>query len=165
MQGFTRAASDGQIAPVIGLYHVDTKTLHRFDELQREGDTITVGRARSCHVQLTDATVSFRHCEITLARDGSASIQDAATINGTFLNGIRVTRHGIRPGMRLHLGNAELIVMGTDPTIPITARTLSAFYFEAVRLYGSPGAAAVHINKSASTISRAERKRRARRGV
>ena len=47
---------------------------------------IRIGRAESCHIQLTGKTVSGEHCEIR-NDDGTLSIMDLNSTNGTVVNG------------------------------------------------------------------------------
>jgi len=61
------------------------------------GETI-IGR-QSSRVPLTDGTVSRRHTRLT-QKDGIWQLEDLGSVNGTFVNGMRVTRT-----IRLHLGD------------------------------------------------------------
>src|SRR5690606_10741535 len=58
----------------------------------------TLGRQPSSTIQLLDKIVSQEHC-IILLRDGEFVLQDLGSLNGTFVNGERVSgervlRHG-----------------------------------------------------------------------
>jgi len=61
------------------------------------GETI-IGR-QSSRVPLTDGTVSRRHTRLT-QKDGIWQLEDLGSVNGTYVNGMRVTRT-----IRLHLGD------------------------------------------------------------
>jgi DNA-binding winged helix-turn-helix (wHTH) protein len=54
----------------------------------REGENV-IGRDATCGVVIDDATVSRQHARITI-RDGSASVEDLASKNGTFVDGVRL---------------------------------------------------------------------------
>lgn len=54
----------------------------------REGENV-IGRDATCGVVIDDATVSRQHARITI-RDGAASIEDLASKNGTFVDGVRL---------------------------------------------------------------------------
>ena len=54
--------------------------------------TMTIGREMSCDIPLTnDQTISRNHAEIVNTANGSFSVTDKGSSNGTFLNGSRVT--------------------------------------------------------------------------
>jgi len=69
----------------------------------REGVN-TLGRDPSADVQIEDDTVSRKHATITL-NAGSATIEDLASKNGTFLDGVQL--HGSFP-----LNDRQTIVLG-----------------------------------------------------
>ena len=54
------------------------------------GNTVSIGRSRSCDIQLTEPTVSRRHAMLVLYEDGW-TITDNGSVHGTFLNGSQVT--------------------------------------------------------------------------
>jgi hypothetical protein len=54
--------------------------------------TMSIGREMSCDIPLTnDQTISRNHAEIVNTVNGSFSVTDKGSSNGTFLNGTRVT--------------------------------------------------------------------------
>ncbi|MFI5245471.1 MAG: FHA domain-containing protein, partial [Gemmatimonadales bacterium] len=55
----------------------------------RPGAAIVVGRAVNSDVAIVDPTVSRRHAELTVVRDG-VQVTDAGSSNGTFVNGVRI---------------------------------------------------------------------------
>ena len=72
-------------------------------------EAIVIGRSSRCDVVLTEETVSRRHARLS-HRDGCWILQDLDSTNGSYLNGRRVGRCELRPGDRLHLGEASLRV-------------------------------------------------------
>jgi pSer/pThr/pTyr-binding forkhead associated (FHA) protein len=69
----------------------------------RSAETI-IGRRSGCDLRIASAEVSRRHCRLCY-QDGLLTVEDLDSVNGTFLNGQRVTsRHLIRPGDRLQVG-------------------------------------------------------------
>ena len=75
---------------------------------------ITLGRARNNDVPITDISVSKLHAWVRrgdsgLFNSGDFSITDAGSRNGTFVNGVAVSRepHPLPIGARLRLGLVE----------------------------------------------------------
>ncbi|ACY17405.1 FHA domain containing protein [Haliangium ochraceum DSM 14365] len=151
--------------PVIGLFEIRERTLHKFSDLQlRQSETTewSIGRARSCDIQLLDCTVSLLHCKVTCGASGAWEIIDANSTNGVVVNDLRVSRAVLVPGMWIFLGRTELIAMGPDGAIPITATTNTSFLYKAAAYYGSDRKAAARIGKSAATVRRARQRQRRR---
>jgi predicted component of type VI protein secretion system len=69
-----------------------------------------IGRQKGCRVRIPSAEVSRRHCALRLA-DGYLTVQDLGSINGTFVNGMRVVNQEVvRPGDHLEVGPVRFIV-------------------------------------------------------
>ena len=71
----------------------------------------TVGTDASCDWRVVDEYASRVHCRIFQREDGSLWIEDAGSINGTFVNEGRVygpTR--IRPGDKIRVGRTVVEV-------------------------------------------------------
>jgi predicted component of type VI protein secretion system len=63
-----------------------------------------IGRQRDCDVRIASSLVSRRHCRLSF-RDGRLMVEDLASANGTFLNGVAVEgEEMVRPGDRLEMG-------------------------------------------------------------
>jgi hypothetical protein len=73
-------------------------------------ERVTVGRHASSHLVLPDLEVSRGHAVIERDAQGQVTITDLGSANGTYVNGERVTRHVLRPGDRLTLGQTHLRV-------------------------------------------------------
>ncbi len=71
-------------------------------------DEITIGRDPGCDVFLNDITVSRRHATLRMAA-GVVSIEDAGSLNGTYVNGVRVDEAVIGEGDTVQIGK---FVMG-----------------------------------------------------
>lgn len=83
------------------------------------GDLLTIGRDPASDVHVDDTQVSRHHAD--LVRQGSDwSIVDVGSTNGVRVNGTRVRRATLRPGDRIKLGNAELVLRS------VGARTVQA---------------------------------------
>lgn len=82
----------------------------------------TLGRGAEADFRLERDGVSRQHLSLDL-RDGELVVQDLGSVNGTYLNGVRVHGSGlVRPGDTLRVGDVELqhIVLGAR-TIPAPA--------------------------------------------
>jgi len=78
-----------------------------------------VGRAGD--IVLADTSLSRRHANLTLSPDGKISVEDLGSVNGTFVEGVRV-RDGavpVRLGDAIGLGEtvAEVRRIGPDPAV------------------------------------------------
>ncbi|MGW2932833.1 FHA domain-containing protein [Streptomyces sp. NPDC001156] len=74
------------------------------------GGVIRIGRSADADVPLDDPDVSRLHCAVTVAADGTVSVADLHSTNGTVLDGRPVTDHPVRftPGALLRLGESAL---------------------------------------------------------
>lgn len=73
------------------------------------GETV-IGRQRGCTVRIPSAEISRRHCALR-TEDGYLTVQDLGSVNGTFLNGMRVVnREAVRPGDHLEIGPVRFVV-------------------------------------------------------
>jgi sigma-B regulation protein RsbU (phosphoserine phosphatase) len=71
--------------------------------------TISLGRASDCTIPIKDRFLSRRHAEI-LFDAGEWLVRDCGSVNGTMLNGSRLTTPAIlKPGDRISLGDSELV--------------------------------------------------------
>ena len=76
------------------------------------------GRSTANDFQIEHPTVSARHCEIVLTADGLV-VRDCDSTNGTFVAGEPITSATVCAGQTLHIGDVELFVETTEPTIAI----------------------------------------------
>jgi diguanylate cyclase (GGDEF)-like protein len=63
-----------------------------------------IGRGTDCDVHIDDHSVSRRHARVLPVADGHVAI-DLESTNGTFVNGEPVTRHPLKDGDYLRVGN------------------------------------------------------------
>ena len=73
-----------------------------------EGGVFRIGRDSSNQLQLRDSEVSRHHAEIRLA-DGSATVHDLGSSNGTFVNGVECKEKVLASGDRIQFGSTHLI--------------------------------------------------------
>ena len=65
----------------------------------------TLGRHPDNSIQVLDRIVSKEHSRITLGPDGRYIVRDVGSLNGTFVNGERVTERVLKSGDQISLGN------------------------------------------------------------
>ncbi|MEO8034694.1 MAG: SpoIIE family protein phosphatase [Acidobacteriota bacterium] len=75
---------------------------------------ITLGRASECTIPIRDRFLSRHHAEIVFA-DGKWVIRDCGSVNGTLLNGRKVSAPTpLAPGDRIGLGDSEVVFESRD---------------------------------------------------
>jgi len=73
--------------------------------------SLTLGRDPSNQVWVGESAVSRKHCAIDEASSGSYEIVDFDSHNGTFVNGVRVSRTAIQHGDRICIGTSEFVFL------------------------------------------------------
>ncbi|HET6923682.1 MAG TPA: FHA domain-containing protein, partial [Anaeromyxobacteraceae bacterium] len=73
-------------------------------------DIIKIGRLASAHLCLDDERVSRIHSVIEVAADGTVSILDMGSAEGTFVNGKKVSRGPLRAGDEIGIGGLRILV-------------------------------------------------------
>jgi len=72
-----------------------------------ESPVVSVGRASTNDLTIIDDSLSRQHARLTLV-DGVASVEDLGSMNGTQVNGHRITgRQTLKPGDVIRFGNVE----------------------------------------------------------
>ena len=71
---------------------------------------LSVGGAADNAIALSDRAVSRHHCRIEPSSTGVA-IRDLGSTNGTWVDGLRIRRHELRPGAVIRVGRTELRVV------------------------------------------------------
>lgn len=72
-----------------------------------------VGRSIAADIRLDDPTVSRRHA-LMCRQEGSVRVLDDRSLNGLFLNGVRVEWHDLQDGDELVVGRYNLHFMDTQ---------------------------------------------------
>ena len=77
---------------------------------------VSVGRDTSNRMPIRDVTISRQHCVIEM-QNGGAVVTDLESHNGTFVNGIPVSKRALAHGDVLRMGQCELVYL-TEDTSP-----------------------------------------------
>lgn len=105
-------------------------------------DIIKIGRLSSAHLCLDDEKVSRIHSVIEVAPDGTLSIIDMGSVEGTFVNGKRINKGALVFGDEVKVGNttikveaagasvapsvAPTVAPAADVTVPVAAAAVPA---------------------------------------
>jgi adenylate cyclase len=92
-----------------------TDGAHSFE--LRTGAPLVVGRAPNSDIPIIDPTISRRHAEVE-SNDTSVTVRDLGSSNGTFVNGTRVDRAGIRDGDVVTFGKVAFRLQEAAATPP-----------------------------------------------
>ncbi|MBL1068510.1 FHA domain-containing protein [Streptomyces sp. 7-21] len=85
--------------------------------LRGGGTEVRIGRSADADVPLDDPDVSRVHCALSLAADGSVTVTDLGSTNGTLVDGLPVQGGPVPvpPGAVLRVGESALRVLTTTP--------------------------------------------------
>ena len=75
------------------------------------GTALTIGRDPACELHLLDTLVSKRHCAFAIAEGYTWQIEDAGSMSGTYVNGLRVRTAALADRDRIRIGATEIEVM------------------------------------------------------
>jgi pSer/pThr/pTyr-binding forkhead associated (FHA) protein len=74
---------------------------------EREGQTLRIGRSTAADIVLDDASVSRRHA-VVVHRAGRTMILDDRSLNGVFVNGVRVGEAVLNDGDGITIGRVSV---------------------------------------------------------
>lgn len=75
-----------------------------------EGKNI-IGRSPECNIRLKDPWISRNHATIILSEDGRYFIEDISSVNGTFLNGERISKGELKHKDNIYFGKTPAIFL------------------------------------------------------
>jgi len=78
-----------------------------------DGDRFTIGRDPGSDIFLNDVTVSRKHAEITL-NTGEALVRDVGSLNGTYVNDVRVDAAPLTSGDVVRIGRFQMVFVGSE---------------------------------------------------
>lgn len=73
-------------------------------------DAMTLGRSLSCDIVVDDAEVSREHCLFRQQPDGTFTVRDLGSRNGTQVNGTKVAEQVLQFGDKIRLGPRQVYV-------------------------------------------------------
>lgn len=79
------------------------------------GQSLVLGRGEDCDVMLASKGISKRHCRVTAVAGSRLEVEDLKSSNGTFINGVLVKKHFLKPGDSLNLHDFTLQVFVRAP--------------------------------------------------
>jgi pSer/pThr/pTyr-binding forkhead associated (FHA) protein len=83
---------------------VVTKGSKKPQVIHLRSDETVVGRQQGCDLRIPSPEVSRRHCRLSM-RDDCLLVEDLASVNGSYLNGVRIEgQELVRPGDVLTIG-------------------------------------------------------------
>lgn len=72
--------------------------------LDFDSGPLTLGREETCSIQIASPEISRRHTQLSLSEDARPQLTDLGSLNGTYLNGRRVTASPLSRGDKIRLG-------------------------------------------------------------
>ena len=72
------------------------------------GAEIRIGRSPTADVQLTERDAAWEHCTVRM-REGRYQISDCRTGMGTYVNGMRITQHGLEAGDQVSICDTVMV--------------------------------------------------------
>src|SRR5437899_3168943 len=78
---------------------------------------LTIGGSLANDHQFPDPSVSGTHCEVALDGVGNLKVRDRGSMEGTFVDGQKVSEALMKPGQVLKLGKIELNFENNSPAV------------------------------------------------
>ncbi|MGW2841038.1 FHA domain-containing protein [Streptomyces sp. NPDC001493] len=82
-----------------------------------DGDLTTAGRHPQSDIFLDDVTVSRRHVEFRRAADGSFTVGDVGSLNGTYVNRERIDSVALTNGDEVQIGKYRLVFYASQRSV------------------------------------------------
>jgi serine/threonine protein kinase len=86
-----------------------------------------IGRSPDNHLVLAEPMVSRNHAELVLRQEGCL-LCDRNSINGTYVDGIRIYERMLQPGNRIQIGLSEFVYHPAGTAIPPTPSEAAAVH-------------------------------------
>ncbi|MFZ5470738.1 MAG: adventurous gliding motility protein GltG, partial [Myxococcota bacterium] len=119
-----------------------TLKVFKGDELiatkEYDRDIIKIGRLSSAHLCLDDEKVSRIHSVIEVAADGTLSIIDMGSVEGTYLNGKRINKGSIAFGDEIKVGNTTIKIESGAAAENLSAAASDSYHDAPTTIVVSP---------------------------
>jgi serine/threonine protein kinase len=83
---------------------------------------LRIGRTDQNDIVLAELMVSRQHAQIVPQQEGHL-LYDRNSVNGTFVGGVRVAEHPLRPGDRIQIGLTEFVYHLSGQPLPASPKT------------------------------------------
>jgi hypothetical protein len=92
---------------------------------------LSLGRDPSNQVMVGEPKASRKHCTISEVSAGIFEIADHDSLNGTFVNGVRVSRTPLRHADKVRIGISEFVFLtGPDDDAALTSSTVGTIFLD-----------------------------------
>lgn len=105
--GVSEDAAPAHVADAEGPTLVVRKGREVGERFYLDNETTTIGRDPSSDIFLNDVTVSRHHATVMLS-GGVATISDAGSLNGTYVNGVCVDKSDLNSGDSVQVGTFQM---------------------------------------------------------
>jgi putative serine protease PepD len=105
----------------------------RGTKIRVTGETFLIGRDDTCDLSLRDAKISRRHAVLALRPEGTATLRDLGSSNGTYVNGQRVESAVLAGREQIQVGETVLASSLDEPSSNGGATMLGSGIFGAAR--------------------------------
>ncbi len=107
-----------QRTPLAKLVWLDPYTSKTREHPLCEGDTLTIGRSATNDIQIAEGHISRQHA-VVACHEGSFTIDDVGSANGTFVNGVQVYgENELSIGDEVHLFVSVLKLLSANDKAP-----------------------------------------------
>jgi len=84
-----------------------------------QGQSFTIGRASECDIKLSSTGVSKQHCSLTPLSGFRIEIEDLGSANGTYVNGLLIKKHVLKPGDTITISQYVLQIRKNAPQLVV----------------------------------------------
>jgi PAS domain-containing protein len=85
------------------------------------GQNYTIGRSSECDIKLQATGVSKQHCSLTPVSGLRVEVEDLGSANGTYVNGLLVKKHVMKPGDTLNISQFILQLRKQSPQLVVAS--------------------------------------------
>lgn len=100
-----------------------TRGSHKGSRFLVTKDVVTIGRSVDSDIFLDDVTVSRNHATV-LKSDSGFVLNDAGSLNGTYVNNVSVNEHSLVSGEEFQIGKFHLLFIGSTSKDVLSSKKL-----------------------------------------